>query len=305
MRKNALFMFSLIFIGCGGTSEIGSPNTGMPTPQEIRSVTPVTLGEVVEVINEIANENPSLERASGDFARLVFNRIKANADRKVNPIMESLFATRLTAEEWSLIWTIDGMRYAEATRNAGDEASALAHSTFPSDLLRPDWQTKSDAFRHSYWNALLSKRCSVEWAIKFTTAHESEDIDGADKQMDLNNNAIGRIVFQTSQDASDVTLAESLKNYPISHEVADIVINSNRLVYIRPVLVGTWNGSVKLPSFGQCGSSSGMASFTFTDPFGEDSDVGGAYQVPYPMKDIRLAQKEALSMAHALTMFSR
>lgn len=49
-----------------------------------------------------------------------------------------------------------------------------------------------DAFRHTYWNALMTLDVGYDLAKAFADAHESETADGVDKTMDLNNNNIGR-----------------------------------------------------------------------------------------------------------------
>jgi len=54
------------------------------------------------------------------------------------------------------------------------------------------WQTNGDAFRHGYWNALMVRSIGAYWAEQFATAHESEETNLLDKEMDLTNNAIGR-----------------------------------------------------------------------------------------------------------------
>ena len=43
-----------------------------------------------------------------------------------------------------------------------------------------------DAFRHTYWNALMVKYVGVDDAKTFADAHESgDDSQGVDKEMDL------------------------------------------------------------------------------------------------------------------------
>lgn len=66
-------------------------------------------------------------------------------------------------------------------------------------------QGVANAFRHSAWNLLIAKNCAwftskekaVQWA-KFTTDLHEEYFpnDDFDREMDLHNNAIGRMVYQ-------------------------------------------------------------------------------------------------------------
>lgn len=51
---------------------------------------------------------------------------------------------------------------------------------------------KSDAFRHCFWSALLTRKIGYDGAREFTTAHESSPTNvPAEKGMDLHNNSVG------------------------------------------------------------------------------------------------------------------
>lgn len=51
---------------------------------------------------------------------------------------------------------------------------------------------KSDAFRHCFWSATLSRDIGYFWAKAFTTAHETAPGQPAEeKEMDLHNNSVG------------------------------------------------------------------------------------------------------------------
>jgi len=51
---------------------------------------------------------------------------------------------------------------------------------------------RSDAFRHCFWSAILSRDIGYMNAFMFTTAHESRpDNDPKEKEMDLHNNKVG------------------------------------------------------------------------------------------------------------------
>jgi hypothetical protein len=66
----------------------------------------------------------------------------------------------------------------------------------------------ADAFRHAYWNALMTQRYGEQWAGEFATAHErnpaSHHIPVA---MDLHNNQVGREIARTNPDATPEQLA--------------------------------------------------------------------------------------------------
>ena len=66
----------------------------------------------------------------------------------------------------------------------------------------------NDAFRHAYWNALLTKDFGAGWTQQFATAHEGLPGNGAVREaMDLYNNAIGRQIAVANPGASDAELA--------------------------------------------------------------------------------------------------
>jgi hypothetical protein len=51
---------------------------------------------------------------------------------------------------------------------------------------------KSDAFRHCFWSAVLSRDIGKFWAKAFTDAHETAPGQpAAEKEMDLHNNSVG------------------------------------------------------------------------------------------------------------------
>ena len=78
---------------------------------------------------------------------------------------------------------------------------------------------KSDAFRHCYWSAFLSRDIGYENALAFTTAHESSLKNvPSEKVMDLHNNLVGLRVGLSMADNStlskycnDALLADRLK----------------------------------------------------------------------------------------------
>jgi hypothetical protein len=66
----------------------------------------------------------------------------------------------------------------------------------------------ADAFRHAYWNALMTQRYGEEWARDFATAHErNPSSHNVPVGMDLHNNEVGRQIAQANPDASPEQLA--------------------------------------------------------------------------------------------------
>lgn len=65
------------------------------------------------------------------------------------------------------------------------------------------YQNNSDAFRHCCWNALMKKEMGATNANTWATAHES-DSSGIDKEMDLYNNYMGRIIDVSGKSNSQI-----------------------------------------------------------------------------------------------------
>lgn len=91
--------------------------------------------------------------------------------------------------------------------NCRNQATSKANEFYSEGL----YQGNGDAFRHVYWNALMTIEIGASWAESFATAHESETADGIDKTMDLNNNASGRNAGATYSDLNEDDLAEQIK----------------------------------------------------------------------------------------------
>jgi LysM repeat protein len=74
------------------------------------------------------------------------------------------------------------------------------------------WATNdghNDAFRHAYWNALMTKRFGADFTERFTLAHEGAAGNKADREaMDLYNNEVGRRIAQANPNASERELAD-------------------------------------------------------------------------------------------------
>lgn len=94
-----------------------------------------------------------------------------------------------------------------------------------------------DAFRHAYWNALMTQEYGVEFARDFATAHEGS-ADSADSEaMDLYNNEVGRRIATENPDATREELANLIQQAVESGEM--IVIDANgELAWSDQVAVG-------------------------------------------------------------------
>jgi len=82
-----------------------------------------------------------------------------------------------------------------------------------------------DAFRHAFWNALLTKHFGIKWTKQFATAHEALPGNPAQSEaMDLYNNEVGRQIAAANIKASKTDLAELIEKAVTSGET--VVVNS-------------------------------------------------------------------------------
>lgn len=87
-------------------------------------------------------------------------------------------------------------------REAAEKALTEAQRMFPDSLHNGE----GDAFRHAYWNALMTRAEGAGLAEQFATAHEAGPDNPPDERaMDLYNNAVGREIGVTP-DPPGVTL---------------------------------------------------------------------------------------------------
>lgn len=65
-----------------------------------------------------------------------------------------------------------------------------------------------DAFRHAYWNALMTQKYGETWTNAFATAHEGVPGNTANREaMDLYNNEVGRSIGAANRNATPEQLA--------------------------------------------------------------------------------------------------
>lgn len=80
----------------------------------------------------------------------------------------------------------------------------------PADRAR-EWQGNDghrDAFRHAYWNALMTQQFGENWTRAFATAHEGGPGNPANREaMDLYNNEVGRSIGAANRNATPDQLA--------------------------------------------------------------------------------------------------
>ncbi len=178
----------------------------------------------------------------------------------------------MTASEAALLDTLSPgeLNDMQSIRNRAADTAAQYYPApdarrgdFASDRDFNNWARNDghqDAFRHAYWNALMTKRFGPEFAQDFATAHEGVTGDTwnpADREaMDLYNNEVGRTIATANPDASDAELAA------LVHDA----IENGDMVVIDSAGELAWSDQV---GYGQHGRAN-------------DGEAPGTIQVPAP-----------------------
>ncbi|MFC9251914.1 DUF6973 domain-containing protein [Amycolatopsis thailandensis] len=139
----------------------------------------------------------------------------------------------------------------------------------------------SDAFRHAYWNAMLSHRFGEEWTESYTTAHERKPDDprahATAQAMDLHNNEVGRQIAADHPDAGPDELKRHVKE---AVERGDMVVvgGDGRLVRSNEVALGETGMAIDppvtdgpVPKVDDKGHTAGGYNY------GQDGDTYGTY----------------------------
>jgi Bacterial SH3 domain/LysM domain len=144
-------------------------------------------------------------------------------------------------------------------RSATDSAFSTSAARYPAPDAQPthlpqpisgpqdfrEWVNNDghrDAFRHAYWNALMTKSFGAQFTEHFTTAHEGVPGNPADREaMDLYNNSVGRRIATQNPNASESELADLVQAAVDRGEM--IVLDRNGAL--------TWSDRVPLWQHGQ------------------------------------------------------
>ncbi|WP_058855872.1 DUF6973 domain-containing protein [Nocardia jinanensis] len=90
------------------------------------------------------------------------------------------------------------------------EAEDIALGVYEGDTEQDD---HTDAFRHAYWNALLTQEFGADWPTEYGSKHEGRPDNAAVREaMDLHNNEIGRTIALQNPDADPEELQQLVKD---------------------------------------------------------------------------------------------
>ncbi|MEU1982459.1 hypothetical protein [Nocardia sp. NPDC019395] len=153
-------------------------------------------------------------------------------------------AKQVTAAEAEMLKNLslgDQIRFYRIMTEAEDTANGM----YDGDLEQDD---HTDAFRHAYWNALMTREFGEDWTTEYTSKHEGRPDNASVREaMDLYNNEIGRTIALQNPDADPEELQELVKQ---AVERGDtVVVNQERqLSWSDDVEVGATVDSAELDS---------------------------------------------------------
>ncbi|WP_429001295.1 DUF6973 domain-containing protein [Vandammella animalimorsus] len=107
-----------------------------------------------------------------------------------------------------------------------DDALAQANNRYP---RATQTDGHGDAFRHAYWNALMTREFGIEFAKQFATAHEGLADTSDAEAMDLYNNEVGRRIPMENPNASPQELADLVQDAVKNGEMVVIDKKANLL----------------------------------------------------------------------------
>ena len=162
-------------------------------------------------IEAMAANNALAIQVNDDFGELIkiIIEIKSKNPEKGNEEIETLIVRQVSIIRYPL----DALK----VNTAKNIATTQTEKKFGYNGLGD----RSDAFRHGMWNAEMVILIGSEKAEMFATAHEDKDITGLEvdghtklehKNMDIHNNAEGRIIGENNKTASEEQLAEIIYN---------------------------------------------------------------------------------------------
>ncbi|WP_135452432.1 EspA/EspE family type VII secretion system effector [Mycobacterium sp. DL99] len=156
-------------------------------------------------------------------------------------------------------------------------AEAEAKARFPPQNGPNDTaDNHTDAFRHAYWNALMTQRFGEEWTQDFATAHERLPSNPSTAEaMDLYNNQIGRDIARANLNATPAQLANLVEQAVNRGDTVVVAPNSGgeRLAWSDTVPEGGAGTTSKSTIPGQAPNPTGAGPGGVYDP-GEPGGYG-------------------------------
>ncbi|GFG71589.1 DUF4226 domain-containing protein [Mycolicibacter senuensis] len=125
----------------------------------------------------------------------------------------------------------------------------------------------TDAFRHTYWNALMTQRFGENWTRDFATAHERLPNNPATAEaMDLYNNEVGREIAAANPRATPAQLADLVQQAVERGDTVVIAPGGDKLAWSNTVAWGEAGTTTNATVPGQAPTPTGAGPGGVYDP---------------------------------------
>lgn len=201
MKKKTIVIWGII-----ATLSMNVPLTVFAENTEQGDLKVCEQDEFANMINEIESIKCAHPEYTEDEILNLMDEMHAEKFRGILDIWNSLTASE---KKLCIRYPFDALKVNKAKNIATDQTL----KKFNENGLG----NRSDAFRHGIWNAEMTVLIGKEKAELFATAHEDKDISGnesdgypktAHRDMDLNNNAVGRNIGEKNMNVSENEMAD-------------------------------------------------------------------------------------------------
>lgn len=141
---------------------------------------------------------------------------------------------------WARMEELKDKAFHEADKTFGPFCSVFDDPNAAGQFSRNDGH--NDAFRHCYWNALMTRTFGKDFAAEFATAHESLAGNQVKREaMDLYNNEVGRGIAEKNPKASEEELARLVRK----------AVQQGQVVVIDKLGILRWSDEIQVGHHGK------------------------------------------------------
>lgn len=238
--QNKLLLCVAVMTTCMlGTSCIDGETSDsfVPTDAQIAAILPLSSEQLGTAFDNLAKEYPNIGTDDGDYGALLYEHIQKAKSQSGMSVTQGIQNLEPDPDDIANITKSQVRLLFDLINKIDDTLMKLCFSgTAPPAKLEQlyyffnsNGNDRGDAFRHANWSARLARACGQDLAEKIATAHE-DGATGNTNLMDLNNNAVGRLI---AQDRSGRSISDLILDYPIMFTSNPVVKSVARLVYIR------------------------------------------------------------------------
>ncbi|MFF2045279.1 DUF6973 domain-containing protein [Kitasatospora sp. NPDC058170] len=184
-----------------------------------------------------------------------------------DPVTAFLTRTDRTTISMSEALMLNGLtipakfRFMKLTNHAYDVSDSKFSTVKTDDDKKGDNDSHRDAFRHAYWNALMTSHFGEDWASRYASAHEQMPGNPGDREsMDLYNNEVGRRIAVANPNASDEELERLVEEAVLRGDMVVIKKDGGALAYTDQVQDGETGKSDGRPFDGKGTDPGGVPS---------------------------------------------